>query len=119
MVRWNDALERGLDHRSWRGRDDVEREAILVGTDLETFDEALDVFLQSHLLPRLDQMLAADAPELGIAAKEVCELRPLLHEVISERPATFSRKFDTPISSLRTSPESLKLNVWSKSLAMR
>jgi len=36
-----------------------------------------------------------------------------------ERPATFSRKFGAPINSLRTSPESLKLSVWSKSLAMR
>src|SRR5260370_34297890 len=38
---------------------------------------------------------------------------------MSERPLTFSRKFEAPMRSLRTMPESLKLKVWSKSLAMR
>ncbi len=69
------------DHRSRRGRDDVEREAMLVGAGVEALDEALDVLLQSHLLPRLDQMLPADAPELRIVAEEVRELCSLLYEV--------------------------------------
>ena len=92
MVRGHDALERGLDHRPRRGRDDVEREAILVGAGIETLDEALDVFLQSHPLPGLDQMLAAYAPELGIVAQEVRELGALLHEVnVREAGNLFSK----------------------------
>ena len=81
MVRGNDALEGGLDHRSGRGRDDVEREAIVVDADLETVDEALDVLLQADLLSRLDQVLAAHASERGIVAEEIRELGALLHQV--------------------------------------
>src|SRR5881396_1898126 len=36
-----------------------------------------------------------------------------------DSPAVFSRKSEMPSSSLRTIPESLKLRVWSKSLANR
>src|SRR5258705_12600540 len=69
------------DHRPGRGRDDIEREVILVGAGLERRHEALDVLLQSHLLACLDQMLAAYAPKLGIVAKEIRELGALLDQV--------------------------------------
>jgi len=39
--------------------------------------------------------------------------------LVRERPATFSRNPGIPTISLRTIPESLKLNVWSKSLASK
>src|SRR3972149_6125756 len=38
---------------------------------------------------------------------------------MEDSPAAFSRKPEIPSSSLSTMPESLKLNVWSKSLASR
>jgi len=39
--------------------------------------------------------------------------------LLAARPSTFAWKSEAPISSLRTTPESLKLRVWSKSDANR
>src|SRR5439155_14431598 len=44
---------------------------------------------------------------------------PCCTRLMRESPATFSSKAEAPISSLRMAPESLKLSVWSKSLARR
>jgi class 3 adenylate cyclase len=62
-----------------------------VGRDAE-LDEALDVLLQPHLLSRLDQMLAAYAPELGIMTKEIRELGTLLHQVDVREATDFRSK---------------------------
>src|SRR5258707_6043052 len=80
MVRGHDALERGLDDGSGCGRNDIEREVIPLDAGVEALDEALDVPLQPHLLARLDQMRAADAPKLRIMTKEIRELGPLRSE---------------------------------------
>src|SRR5205807_6695500 len=44
---------------------------------------------------------------------------PCCTRLMRESPATFSSKAEAPSSSLRMAPESLKLSVWSKSLARR
>src|SRR5688572_3086705 len=92
MLRGHDALERGLDHRFGRSRNDIEREATFVGARIEVLDEALDILLQSHLPPGLDQVFATDAPEFGIVTKEVRELGALLHEVALGKAGDFLLK---------------------------
>src|SRR5439155_8582108 len=81
VVGGDDALEGGFDDRLGRRRDHPEQEAAPVDAMVEELDQALDVVLEMHPLARLDQMLAAHAPELRIVAKQVRELGALLDEV--------------------------------------
>jgi len=66
-------------------------------------------------------LLAHAASILGVVQQQVGELSALLDEVLSASIAILPSKTlaGIPTSSLSTRPESLKLNVWSKSLASR
>ncbi len=64
-------------------------------------------------------MLAAHAAKIWIVENQVAELRTLLNEIYVRKALDFVVKTVKPMSSLSTTPESLKLSVWSKSLASR
>ena len=120
MLGRDDAFERRLDHLPRRGRDHEEREPVAVDAALEELDQRRNVAAQPDPPAGLLEVLAADAAELGIVADQVGQLPALLHQVArapGRRPSPGNP--DAPISSLSTSPESLKLRVWSKSDATR
>ena len=87
---------------------------------LEELDQRRNVAGAAARAAGLDQVLAPDAAELGIVANQVGELAPLLDEVAPGQAVDLLLETrGAPSSSLRTSPESLKLSVWSKSDATR
>ena len=86
---------------------------------LEEVDERRDVAAQPHAPAGLLEVLAPHAAKLRVVANQVGELAALLHEVAAREPVDLLLESDTPSSSLSTTPESLKLRVWSKSDATR
>src|SRR6059058_1504559 len=64
-------------------------------------------------------MLPPHGAVIGIVPQQVGELPPCWMRLVRERPATFSRNPGIPTISERMIPESLKLSVWSKSLASK
>ena len=87
---------------------------------LQKLDQRRNVVAQPHPPAGLDQMLAADAAELGIVTNQIGQLAALLHEVAAGQAVDLLAGSSTSPSNLaEDEPESLKLSVWSKSDATR
>src|SRR5882724_4230965 len=88
MVRWNDALQRRLDHLFGRRGDHVKGELIPFRL-LQQLRQQPDIRLEADLLSNFDQMLFADTTILRVVQQQVGKLSALLNKMHARQTIDF------------------------------
>src|SRR6266446_2104572 len=81
VIRGDEAFERRLDHFFRRGRNDIEREVVVVKALLEGPRQFLNVLLEADPFTHLDQVLFADTTIFRVVQQQVSQFASLLYEV--------------------------------------
>src|SRR6266540_5102714 len=81
VIRRNNVFERRLDHFFWRGRNDIEGEAVVVKALLEEPQHLLNVLLETDSFAHLYQVLFTDTTVLRVVQQQVSQFASLLHQV--------------------------------------
>src|SRR6266496_558101 len=77
----NDVFERRLNHFFWRGRNDIEGEAVAVNALLKEPRQLLNVLLETDSFTDFDQVLFTDTTVFRVVQQQISQFASLLHQV--------------------------------------
>src|SRR5712692_5606063 len=77
VIRRNNVFERRLDYFFWRGRNDIEGEAVVVKAVLEKPRQFLNVLLEADSFAHFDQVLFPDTTVFRVVQQQVSQFASL------------------------------------------